>query len=433
MSRPERHIAAGLLVSLVATLVSVSVTRATEASTTSSRGNLEPAAAFKESTLIATMRKLSELQQRVVDGHKKALAEQLTVARTISSELQRNPASSWQKDREFRSLAKFVLSGGDPKVLGRLVDSAALAEADLPLARGVLAYALGDGPQAAAQLDAIDHRLLHPSLAGHLALVKAAILTDSSAPRALELCREAILLSPGTHIEEAALRLSIALAIKIGDISAVERSHRRHLLRFSTSLYASDADTRVAGVFVANPNGGAIEPSAINGISALVTPPRRRSFFARLADAGLRAGKLQTAIMAARLALSAPESAETSDVESTATLLAIEGAALILTSERKTGMRRLDEASAAGPSTEAARLIATARALVTMIQAPPAQAAKVSAAPSSDTSPAAAAPPAEASSRSRTPLPGSSSHQVVQSKGHAALAMADKLIEQASK
>jgi chemotaxis protein MotC len=379
------------------------------------------------------LRSLSELQQRVVEGDEAALAQQLSVARAIASDLARRPIQSWQSARDLRALIKYVLSGGDPTVLERLIASEALPEAERALARGSIAYARGDRRQAAAQLDSVNHKLLYPSLAGHVALVKASILSHSAAARAIEFCRDALLLSPGTHIEEAALRLMISLATETGNVAIVERSHRRHLLRFPKSLYARSIDARVAGIIAANANSSAVQTDTMEGIAALLPRPRRRAFFARLAEAGLRAGKLKTSIVAARLALLPPHSPHASDAEATAKILAIEGAALILTSERKEGLRRLDEASAAQPSAEAASLIATARGVATMIQAPIMRSTNETAASALTTRPVVASRATESSDKLEQPNPAPSRYETLLSRGKAALAMVDQLIEPAAK
>lgn len=372
MTISEKYAAAALFLSLGVGLLHIPVVQATEdlakaksALPTISKSPFEPS---RNPALIAKLRSFSELQQRVVNGDKAALAEQVTVARAIATDIAHESNSAWQSSSGLHSLIKYVLSGGDPTVLGRLITSTALPETERSLARGVLAYARGDRSGAAAQLDLVKQNLLGPSLGGHVALVKAVISSHSSTARALDLCQEAALLSPGTHIEEAAIRLSISLAIESGDIVTVERAHRQHLLRFPRSLYASDIDARVARVLVVGSDVSNRLAKKMEGIADLIPPQRRRAFFAQLAEAALRAGELKTAISTARLALLPPRSAPASDTESTATLLAIEGAALVLAADRKEGVRRLDEANAAGPGAEAAGLIAAARNLVTMIE-----------------------------------------------------------------
>jgi len=433
MNRASSTVGIALSFSLTALLTFAAGVYATEEPATSSMA-FEPLVLSGDATLIARLRGLSELQQRVVEGDKSALADQLAIARAIAQELERKPLSSWEDRRNRQALVKYVLSGGDPTVLGRLAKSTKLPESDARLINGAIAYSRGDKERASELLGPVNHRLLAPSLAGHVALIKAVITSQSSARDALGLCREAILLSPGTHIEEAALRLMISIAISTGDASTVERAHNRHLLRFPNSLYAHDIDARVSGIVAASAGAGAGKLRAMDELPKLIPPPRRRAFLARLADSALRAGKARMAIHAARLARLPPHSSPASNTESTATLLAIEGAALILTEERDDGLRRLNEAQDAGPTAEAAALIAAAQGVAAMIDAPPAPGKPATPVVRAMTfgvvsgAPASVDPPDKETSSQKM-----RHYEAVLSRGAAELASADQLIEQAAK
>ncbi|MGE3992218.1 hypothetical protein [Pseudorhodoplanes sp.] len=164
----------------------------------------------------------------------------------------------------------------------------------------------------------------------------------------------------------------------------------------------------------------------------LTSPSRRRAYYAQLADAGLRVGKAQVAIQSSRLALSAPDTTAVSDAEATATLLAIEGAALVLTADRKDGARRLDDATASAPSGEIAALISAARSLETAIRAPPAKAADMPVAIDTNKISASSRAPT-APSASQTPVSGTPLREAVLTRGKTIFAMADKLVEQADR
>lgn len=431
MKRFSGYITGGFSFSLIACLAFAAGVYATEEPAVSS-----PASSVRayvpsgDLPLIARIRGLSELQQRVVNGDRSALSEQLAVARSIAQEFARRPASSERSPSELRSVIKYVLSGGDPTVLDRLISPASVPQAELSLARGVVAYSRGDRSQSANLLNSVDHHSLEPSLAGHVALVKAVIASHSSAEDARNLCREAMLLSPGTHIEEAALRLLISIAAASGDAAGAEKAHSSHLLRFPDSLYSSDIDARVAGILAANLDPDAAEIKVMADLPQIILPTRRRAFYARLAEAGLRSGKPVIAIRAARLALLPPTSPPASDTEMTASLLAIEGAALVLTTDRKAGLRKLAEAHVAGPNAEFADLIVAAEGLVSMIEAPPAQPAG-----KEHGAIVLSVPPTTDGASAKIGLRDSrmAQYDAVLGRGEAALAAADQLIEQAAK
>lgn len=435
MKRVTRNIAGGLALSLTAHLgLTTNGHAAKEFAEIRTASNRNPAAVSDSPSFTSRLRSLSELQQRVVEGDKSALTEQLTLARAIAKDLERNPADQWRNLRDLRALTKYVLSGGDPTILSRLLNSPTFPEQELSLARGVVAYSHGDRGQAAKWLGQVEHRHLGPSLGGHVALVKAVITVHSSPADALKLCQEAILHSPGTHIEEAALRLSISIGISSGDMASVTRSHTRHLLRFPNSLYASDIDIQVARAVAENPGISAAQFDMADRLAVLIPPSRRRAFFAQLAEASLRAGQFTAAIQAARLALLPPTSPPASDAESTAALLAIQGAALILTADRKEGLSRLIEARGAEPSAATADLIATAESLIAMIKAPPVQSAATPDATITPSNEQVPPPPSigtakhtEASTRGQTQF------EAVRTRAMEALASADQLIEQSKK
>jgi len=436
MTGGNGYIAGGLAFTLTAFLAFAAGVYATEEpAKTSPVDAPKPIALPGDPALISKLRGLSELQQRVVDGDRSALTEQLAVARMIAKDVGRKPPSVWGSARDRRSLIKYTLSGGDPSVLGRLSDTSSLPEAERALARGVVAYSRGDRTQAANLLGSVNHRSLEPSLAGHVALVKAVLASQTAAGDALRLCHDAIFLSPGTHIEEAALRLWISIAIATGDAAAVQRAHSRHLTRFPNSLYAGEIDARVAGVIVSNPGGDAAQLSATEALSKLVPPPRRRAFFAQLAEAGLRAGQLKIAARAARLALLAQQASPALDAQAFSRLLAIEGAALVLGSNRKDGIRRLEEARAAASGGETADLIAAAQSLVGLIESPPARTVVASsrATTAAEARPSVPAATAHAPTGVRTATSDKPHHEAVLSRGREILAAADELIELAKK
>jgi chemotaxis protein MotC len=433
MNRASSTVGIALSFSLTALLTFAAGVYATEEPATSSTA-FEPLVLSGDATLITRLRGLSELQQRVVEGDKSALAGQLAMARAIAQEVEHKSVSLWEDQRNRRALVKYVLSGGDPAVLARLAASTKLPEPDARLINGAIAYSRGDKERASELLGSVNHRLLAPSLAGQVALIKAVINSQSSAKDALGLCREAILLSPGTHIEEAALRLMISIAISTGDATTVERAHSRHLLRFPNSLYAHDIDVRVSSIIAASTDAGAGKLHAMSELPELIPPARRQSFLAQLADSALRAGKAQIAIHAARLARLPPHSSSASNIESTAALLAIEGAALILTEERDDGLRRLDEAQDAGPTAETAALIAAAQGVAAMIDAPPASGKSATPVARAMTFGVVSDSPASVDLPDSNTSPQKMRHyEAVLSRGAAELASADQLIEQAAK
>ncbi|TIV45467.1 MAG: chemotaxis protein MotC, partial [Mesorhizobium sp.] len=95
-----------------------------------------------------------------------------------------------------------------------------LAMADpqsLAIAKGVVAYLNGRPANAIEMLKPIDPMSVPPDIGAFLALVKGSLLAADDPAQALALLDEARLLSPGTLVEEAALRRSVGIAAAQGD------------------------------------------------------------------------------------------------------------------------------------------------------------------------------------------------------------------------
>ena len=92
-----------------------------------------------------------------------------------------------------------------------------------------------------------------PDIAMYLALVKGSMLAEAEPRNALALLDRARLLAPGTLVEEAALRRSIAVATTLGDAKRFLRLSEQYVRAYLRSPYASQfADAFVAGVVTLN-------------------------------------------------------------------------------------------------------------------------------------------------------------------------------------
>ncbi|TGQ47026.1 chemotaxis protein MotC, partial [Mesorhizobium sp. M1C.F.Ca.ET.210.01.1.1] len=85
------------------------------------------------------------------------------------------------------------------------------------IAKGVIGYLNGRPGEAIEALRPIDPMTQPSDLGAFLALVKGSLLATDQPTAALMLLDEAKLLSPGTLVEEAALRRSVGIAVTQGD------------------------------------------------------------------------------------------------------------------------------------------------------------------------------------------------------------------------
>lgn len=314
------------------------------------------------------VRTLGALQERIAQGDEPAFAMQGEIVRQIADELKAFPPAVWREPRNRQALIKYALSGGDPEQL-RLVHLQKLfTEAELPLAEGALAYAEGQRAIALRHLEKVDIFTLPPSLAGHVALVKAIVIANTDLPRVIRLADEARLLSPGTLVEETAIRLALEGAIARGDRPKFEALASRYFRRFPRSPYLSAVIRPVATAIVEHDNGETPDGAKwVHGIVRYLDPQRLVQFYAALAEIGLRSGKLATTVNAARMARKyarqgSPEHAWTK---------AYEGAALVIGLAPEEGLTLLNDAEASGLPESVTELITSARAISHLIRSPP--------------------------------------------------------------
>ncbi len=374
------------------------------------------------------VRTLAALQERIAHGDEAALGLQRPLVHDIAQQLKSFPPEMWKLPRNRWAVIKFALSGGDPEQLRVVLSRRLFAQPEMALARAALAYAEGQRSTALGLLDRVDIYELPPSLAGHVALVKAMVIAKGDLARVARLTDDARLLSPGTLVEETALRLAIEVAISQRDSARFEAMALRYFRRFPRSPYLPAMIRPVAAVIA---DGGYNErPDGtrwVHGVVQYLDPNRLVQFYSALADAGLRSAKLKTAASAARMA---QKYARNGSPEQ-AWALAYEGAALVVGPNGRDGLSRLAAAEAISAGGAVGELIKGARAIAKLIQAPPIALPRTAA-----TAPLANAPPSElqASTVPSDGTAGSAStpadREPAANKALARMAQVDKLLKE---
>lgn len=256
-----------------------------------------------DQTPVRLARSLAQLQLRIARGDRAAISRQAAGVVEAGNQLNSLAESVWSDARNRQALVKLVLSGGDPSLLSRLVASGRFPAEEAALAEGTVEFATGNREAAIELLSEVDHRMLAVSLSGHVALAKAALKANLEAAKAIELCLEARLLSPGTHVEEAALRLATELSIRLGDEARFESAAIGYLFRFPSSAYADSFLRRVARVMGAIGYLERHRGLRLVGTATRLLPAERRvAFLVELAEAALGSGKFKTAALASQMA-----------------------------------------------------------------------------------------------------------------------------------
>ena len=245
-----------------------------------------------------TMRGLQGLEDRIASGDSLAQAARTKAILRLAKSFAALPPETWRDLRNARALVAYLFGGGDAAELARSIPPERLHKDAAALYRGALAYAGGDDDTAREMLLPTDPRTLQ-GLAGHLALVQAALVAPTDKPKAMALLDLARLLEPGTLVEEAALRKEMSLIGDNGDFDKLPLLERRYEAAFARSVYAENFKQLVGELAF-----GVAEADTAPGnerLARLLAPlPRddRRRFFLVIARKEALAGHLVAATFA---------------------------------------------------------------------------------------------------------------------------------------
>ncbi len=195
------------------------------------------------------VRSLQLVQDRIADGDHAALPMQRKILELIDARLSASSPEEFADNRNFRALMIYAMSGGNPTTVNKIVSNLILDDKDARLGAGLIEYTKGDLGRASAALANTEPDAVPADIGHILALVKGTVLAARDPQKALEYLDYARLVGPGTLIEEAALRRSIALSIEINEAERFLTASGQYVRRFLRSPYATQfADSFVAGI-----------------------------------------------------------------------------------------------------------------------------------------------------------------------------------------
>ena len=167
-----------------------------------------------------------------IEFQKRFLAE-------LNTEMRKMPPEVWDDPRNARAAVIFVLSGGDPRLANDLSGPHAAAAGRRAAAQGARSPSARGGRRTrCSSSKSIDVRSLEPGLAGLVALIHGTLIAKKEAKKAIALFDDARLLSPGTLVEELALRQEVLLVAREGDFERFDRLSSQYSRRFGKSIYA---------------------------------------------------------------------------------------------------------------------------------------------------------------------------------------------------
>jgi len=242
-----------------------------------------PSAAFAQDALqpYQLVRSLQLIQDRIAAGDHAALPMQAKLLEMIDARLRDANAEDFKEPKNFRALLVYGMSGGNPMTVESAASRATGDPQNLAIAKGIVAYLNGQPAAAIEILKPIDPMSVPSDLGAFLALVKGSLLATDQPAAALVLLDQARLLSPGTLVDEAALRRSVGIAAAQGDAARFALASTQYVASYLYSPYASQfADAFVSGVITLHM---AISQDKIADITSMMDPEREKVIYLRIA------------------------------------------------------------------------------------------------------------------------------------------------------
>lgn len=245
-------------------------------------------------------RSLQALQDQIAIGSEAATSAQRALLLHIGEQFLAAEPELWRDPANARAAIIYVLSGGRPQLLHKLIQDGSLPAGEADLARGALAYATGRRDEAWSLLEKVDARALPASVGAHIALVQASLRMDADPRSAVEYLETARLLAPGTLVEEAALRRQLSVESGLADAESFMALARQYLRRFPHSVYAGNFLRAFPKLWAdLGLPGDADSFARLEATVAELEPAERRALYLSLAHDRLVAGDTETARLVA--------------------------------------------------------------------------------------------------------------------------------------
>ena len=227
------------------------------------------------------VRSLELVQDRIAGGDHAALPMQRKLLEMIDARFGAEHGGKFENERNRRALLIYAMSGGNPSTVETALAQLGADDPNRKLGDGILFYIKGDPKAAQAAMTDVDPMANTPDLAAYLALVKGSLFSAEDPQTAVAMLDLARLLSPGTLVEEAALRRSVAIAAALGDARRFMLASEQYVRYYLRSAYASQfADAFVAGVVTLRDK---LDLQIVGEIAALMEPEQEKVIFLRIA------------------------------------------------------------------------------------------------------------------------------------------------------
>ena len=244
------------------------------------------------------VRSLQTIQDKVISGDIESLEVQRYLLNEIDRRLRGIDMAVFEDPRNVDAALIFAMSGGNPETLDILAERDVEGNFDNRVTSILRRYLSGRGATAIKQLKEVVPEYRNTRIGPYLELIGANALMEDETDTALRFFDWARIEAPGSIVEEAALRRSLAITSQKGDARRALPYARRYARRFMNSPYAS----QFADIFVslAMEQKEALPPAEIKAVLSLVERKRQREIYLRLGRRAAINGDKPLAEFAAR-------------------------------------------------------------------------------------------------------------------------------------
>jgi|GEM_PF-5446942 len=193
---------------------------------------------------------------------------------------------------ECDAAAVYVLSGGAPGILERIVAEVELDKGRRGVFEGAIAFVKGDLKVAATKLAASSAPAFEPILAARIYMLQAQLTENAPYESRQKMLETAANLAIGTLFEEAATRRLVALAAKNGAVGDLRYWADRYERRFSDSLYFSEFwGDLLDGIFAFERHPGRLKLESLHGLVFQLRDDHRVAFVRQLILRAIKEGQ----------------------------------------------------------------------------------------------------------------------------------------------
>lgn len=242
------------------------------------------------------LRSLQFVQDTVALGDHSAGEMQRFMLGKIDQALRSAHPSTYDDPRNVDAALIYAMSGGNPETLEYLVERDVSGNFDSRVADVLRKYLGGQGTLVAASLGEMAKEYRDEAIGPYIALVSGNVTVPVDPKEALVFYDMARLGAPGTIVEEAALRRSVAIAVDADMVDKGLAYSRKYARRFVHSPYASQfVDFFVQLVVEHYPS---VAEHDIDGTVEFMDVDRQREVFLRIARRSTLEGKNELARLA---------------------------------------------------------------------------------------------------------------------------------------